>query len=369
MKTYCILSATLTAILLTLAPASTPAQPSAAETSATTIAGSPLRWYNAAQLTVEGRGWPDDQPTSFTRLPERARTFATPAVWNLGRNTAGICVRFVTDSESISARWMGGTPMNHMALTGSHGLDLYRRKGKNDWEFVAVGRPGEKLTTASIAKDLPGRATEYLLYLPLYHSVPELLVGVTDGATIAPAASRARNNAKPIVFYGTSITQGGCASRAGMAHPAILGRWLDREVINLGFSGSGKMEIELAELFGEIDAEVFVLECLPNMTTEMVAERVEPFVKKLREKRPKTPVVLVENPLNPPSHPQNQALQKAFRNLRAAGDKNLTLLEGEPQLRGRENGTVDGVHPTDLGFLRMAEYYRPHLLKLLDRRR
>jgi lysophospholipase L1-like esterase len=225
-----------------------------------------------------------------------------------------------------------------------------------------VGRPLTTRTTATLAHDLPAEPTEYLLYLPLYHDVTELRVGVEAGATLEPAAPR---TTKPIVFYGTSITQGGCASRAGMCHPAILGRHLDREVINLGFSGSGKMEPQMAELVGELDPALFVLECLPNMTTEMVGERVAPFVEHLREVHPETQILLVENPINPTHNPGNAVLRKVFDGLVASGIKNLHYLAGEKLLAGVENGTVDGVHPTDLGFSRMAAAYEPVLRGIL----
>src|ERR1043166_5437981 len=130
-----------------------------------------------------------------------------------------------------------------------------------------------------------------------------------------------------------------------MCHVAILGRWLDREVINLGFSGSGKMESQLATLFAELDPAVYVLECLPNMTTEMVKERLEPFVRTLRAAHPDTPILLVENPLQARKHAQNVALQTIYRRLKKDGFEKLTLLPADVQLAGVENGTVDGVHP------------------------
>ena len=191
------------------------------------------------------------------------------------------------------------------------------------------------------------------------------MIGVEPGAKLIKPVPRAADRIKPIVFYGTSITQGGCASRSGMAHATILGRWFDHEVINLGFSGSGKMEPIMAELLGEIDAAVFVLECLPNMTTDEVAERVVPFVHILRKARPNTPILLVESPLNLPNRGGNKELKQAFIELTAEGQTRLYYLPGESQLAGEENGTVDGVHPTDLGFHRMAVAYQPVLAAIL----
>ncbi len=325
--------------------------------------GSELLWYDAKDLAIEGRGWQETE-SFYDRLPMRAKDKVPPTVWGHSKRSAGLAVRFVTDSTRIAAIWDGGGAMNHMAATGNSGLDLYARQ-RGRWEFRGVGRPETGQTMDELAKGLPGKPTEYLLYLPLYNGVTELRIGIEPAASMAKAAPRAEGRDRPIVFYGTSITHGGCASRAGMCHAAILGRWLDRAVINLGFSGSGKMEPELGELLGELDAAVFVLECLPNMTTEMVRERVRPFVRALRAARPDTPILLVESPLNIGANAGNTALRESFDDLKREGVADLHYLPGDDQLAGEENGTVDGVHPTDLGFYRMAVAYRPVLEKIL----
>ncbi len=324
---------------------------------------STLLWYDPRRLVIEGKGWADTEKF-YERLPARAQPQVTEMVWTLGKRTAGLAVRFATDSKTIAAVWDGGGAMNHMAATGNSGLDLYaKREGR--WVFCGVGRPQPQRTTATLIAGVSGELTEYLLYLPLYRDVTELLIGIEPDARMVRPPSRPAQRAKPIVFYGTSITQGGCASRAGMCHPAILGRRLDREVINLGFSGAGKMEPEMARLLGELDATVFVLECLPNMTTDMVRERVRPFVRILREARPATPILLVESPFDAPHNPGNHALREAFVELVRDGVSRLYYLPGESQLAGAENGTVDGVHPTDLGFHRMAVAYEPILGAIL----
>lgn len=322
-------------------------------------------WFDAHQLLVEGMGWKDTE-TTYARLPARAKGKAPGPVYSLSRNTAGICIRFATDSTTISAEWDGSSDghMPHMAQTGSAGLDMYRLKD-NAWEYCGTGRPKDTMTSCVMTGDQPGSRGEYLLYLPLYHRVTSLRIGIAPDAMIAPGRPRPADRRKPIVFYGTSITQGGCASRPGMCHTAMLGRWLQREVINLGFSGSGKMEPAMADFVSEIDAEVYVLECLGNMTLEMIRERVEPFVRTLRERRPGVPIVLVEDPHHPSSDEQNVSLRNTLHKLRAEGFRRLTLIPSGPQLRGEENGTVDGGHPTDLGFLRIATAYRPYLSKVL----
>ena len=325
--------------------------------------GSELVWFDAKDLTIEGKGW-NDTEEFYNRLPAKAKGKVTENVWSLSKNTAGISLRFITDSKQIGAAWDGGGAMNHMAATGNSGLDLYEKKdGK--WEYCGTGRPKTTRTVHVMAKERPGKNTEYLLYLPLYQKVTELKIGIEGGAFLSPAALRPKEK-KPLVFYGTSITQGGCASRSGMCHPAILGRWFDREVINLGFSGAGKMEKEMAGLMSELDPALYIFECLPNMSPEMIKERMEPFVRVVRKAHPETPILLVESPFQTEQE-DNLLLKQAYENLLKEGVKNLHIMPGEGQLAGEENGTVDGVHPTDLGFFRMAVFYKPYLEKLIGK--
>ena len=167
------------------------------------------------------------------------------------------------------------------------------------------------------------------------------------------------------MFYGTSITQGGCASRPGMAYPAILGRWLDMPTINLGFSGNGRMDPPLTDLLAELDVAAYVIDCCPNMTPELVAERTEPLVNGLRAAHPDTPIVLVENieyqaaaalPNARAGYTaKSQALRAAYERLTDAGVEGLHYVEGEPLFGNDGEATVDGTHATDLGFMRMAE--------------
>lgn len=330
---------------------------------AVTKEGSELSWFDAKNLRVEGKGW-TDTTGSYDRLPARAESFATDKVWGLSKNTASVCIHFVSNSREIHVEWDGGGAMNHMAAAGNSGLDLYIRRG-NDWVYKGTGRPNTTRTQRKIATVYSDNPEEYLLNLPLYHNLNTLEIGIKDGAYIAPAPRRVGGDAKPIVFYGTSITQGGCSSRAGMCHVSILGRWMEREVINLGFSGAGRMEPELAGLFTELDPEVFVLECLPNLFQGEVPDRVPAFVKILREKRPNMPILLVANPNLVDSHQENVNLKKVFDDFIKAGDKNLYYLASAPQVKGQENGTVDGIHMTDLGFFRLSKAYYPILFDII----
>ncbi|MDP4584890.1 MAG: SGNH/GDSL hydrolase family protein [Verrucomicrobiales bacterium] len=331
-------------------------------------------WRDVSEWGVEGQGWlPADLHSRYDRLPAKAEKIVRPPVWSLSRDSAGIAFRFNTDATTIQIRYTVGDKaiaLPHMPATGVSGVDLYALD-KGTWKWVDVTRPKEPATTYTIAGLDPGKRT-YMGYLPLYNSTVKIEIGIPEGTAFEPIAPR---TAKPIVFYGTSITHGASASRPGLCHPAILGRRLDRPVINLGFSGNGKMEPEVVALLSEIDAAVYVIDCLPNMTGAEVAERAEPLVRQLRKARPDTPIVLVEDRSFTNSwifkarrdrHAENRAsLIRAFDLLVSSGVKDLHYIEGENLLGDDTEGATDGSHPNDLGFMRQADIFEPVLRKAL----
>ena len=211
--------------------------------------------------------------------------------------------------------------------------------------------------------------------MPLYNGTKFVHLGIPEGASLRKAGPWGTGTRKPILFYGTSILQGACASRPGMVHSSILGRRFDWPTINLGFSGNGKMEAELAELLTEIDPAVYVLDCVPNMSASEVAERVEPFVRRLRAAHPATPIILVEdrtyaNSFLVTSKRERQdasraALKAAYNNLKRGGAKGLYYIEGENLLGTDGESTVDSSHPSDLGFERQADVFARVLKPLL----
>lgn len=156
--------------------------------------------------------------------------------------------------------------------------------------WVQVVAPNAQAVQQAIASGLDGQLRTYTVYLPLYNGVNRLAIGVPSDCEFEPLPPRAE---KPLVFYGTSIMHGACASRPGMAIPAILGRWLDRPTVNLGFSGNGRMDSGVVELLAELDPAVYCIDCLPNMDPAAVRERTAPLVKRLREAHPQTPILLV----------------------------------------------------------------------------
>lgn len=342
----------------------------------TTVEDDGTVWHDVREWGVEGRGW-DDTVRYFDRLPAKAEALVRPAVWNLSRHSAGMCARFVTDSTVIRARYSllsSNLAMPHMAATGVSGLDLYAADDAGRMRWVAVAQPTRQEMELTLAGPLrPGRR-EYAIYLPLYNGVESLYIGVAPGTVFEPIPPRRTGL---LVYYGTSIAHGACAGRTGMAFPAILGRRLGLPHVNLGFSGNGKMEPELADLLGELDAAVYCIDCLPNLTATEIEERAEVFVRKLRAARPHVPVVLIEDRtygnswILPERKSRNDtsraALRAAYRRLLDAGVSGLEYVKGEHLLGDDDEATIDGSHPSDLGMMRMADALEPVLRRVLQR--
>lgn len=336
-----------------------------------------LDWVDARKLTVEGLGFKDVK-SPYDRLPGRAEGVVPPNVWNLSRNSAGALVRFTAATTEIHARWtvanqnLAGANITAIA---SSGLDLYAKTDAGKWRWLGMGQPKFPETTAALITGIPSTAREFMVYLPLRNDVASLELGVPKGATIKPGPARAAGS-KPIVFYGTSITHGIGASRSGMTHVAMLGRTFNREVINLGFSGNGRMEPEVLKFVSELDPAVFVLDCLPNMNAKQVAERTVPGVKLLREAHPNTPILLVEDrntqsgflveARRKANETNHAALREAFAALQEEKIARLYYLEGANLLGDDGEGTVDGSHPTDLGFMRQAAEFERVLRPALN---
>ncbi len=330
-----------------------------------------LRWIAPGELEVAGLPWFRENGGEFWRLPSRLEKTFPAAVWNLAQSPSGARIRFRTDSAAVAVRleYPSAPNMRNMHAFGQTGVDLYldgRYKGTAIAD--AEARPGkvyEQVWNAGSA----GRMRECTLYLSLYKPVKVIAVGVEKDAKVEKARPYALP--KPVVFYGTSITQGGCASRAGMSYQAILERTLNIDFVNLGFSGNGKGEPEVARAVAEIDAACFVLDFAQNNRVVESLEKVyAPFMETLRARHPDTPIVAITPIYSTGSGGAAEAMRAHIRKVVsariAAGDLRLQLVEGTDLLGpARGDGLVDGTHPNDLGFRWMAEGLAERLRKFL----
>lgn len=344
-----------------------------------------LHWWNPASSPVpviEGKGWSGDAIGTYARFPEKAKSNVREAVWNLSQNSAGLSIRFLTSSERIVVRYMvsGNLAMPHMPATGVSGVDMYAKDSEGTFSWChGQYNFGDTITydfsSIDIKEKYHNRGREYRLYLPLYNSVTWMEIGVNDGPYFEVLPLRRE---KPVVVYGTSIAQGGCASRPGMAWTSILARNLDRPLINLAFSGNGRLEEEVIDLISEIDAKMYIIDCLPNMsrfTLDETYDRIIASVKELRKKHPDTPILLAEHAGYPDGvldskrfeayTSLNKTQKKAYADLLKRGIQHLFYLSEEEMGLGL-NSFVDGTHPADLGMMQYATAYEKQIREILD---
>jgi hypothetical protein len=336
-----------------------------------------LVWHQPSEAPFQLCGFPWFAAEGvYRRLPKAPEPALPEAVDGLANHTAGGQIRFRTDATTLAIRvtLLGISTMPHMALTGQSGFDCY------------LGNPPRYYRTSAFASTDKDYFTQFyslpaaemrsvVLNFPLYQGVESVEVAVNEGAQLLSPAPFA--DLRPIVFYGTSITHGGCACRPGMAYPNLLSRWMNREMINLGFSGSGRGEPALAHCLAAIpDPACYVLDYEANSSLEGLKETLVPFIGILRAAHPTVPILVLSRirfsyELVHADSLRNREDCKAFQQetvtaLRAQGDTNLHFYDGSTLLgEDWEECTVDGVHPTDLGFWRMAHGLLPVLGQLV----
>jgi len=349
-----------------------------------------IEWHSPAEEPFRLTGFPwFGQDRVYRRLPVKPEYPIRPEVDWLANHTAGGQIAFQTDSRQIwvKARLRAPADMNHMPATGQCGFDLY------------LGRPGEQRFYGVTKYDLKATSYEYKLLeagsaagaglragatdlkavtlnFPLYQGVEEVSIGLDAGAQALPFPPYAYSGR--LIFYGTSITQGGCASRPGMAYTNILSRRLNIETVNLGFSGNGKGDPELAKLIAQIpNPRLLVLDYEPNcVSTELLRETLPQFIRIYREAHPLVPILVVSR--IPFSHDlvhqdvlqarkeRGEFQRQTVQVFRSRGDANIFFYDGSTLLGDDfDECTVDGIHPTDLGFLRIANGLEPVLRGIL----
>ena len=329
---------------------------------------------------VEGQAWSKEVKSFYDRLPARAEKTVRNEVWELSQNSAGLSLRFRSNANEIIVKYVVSEELQfpHMPATGVSGVDLYAKNSDGKWLWCA-GRFsfGDTIVyryKGMLSKDEYENPFDYTLYLPLYNSVKWLEINVPDSSLFTPLPARKE---KPILVYGTSIAQGGCATRPGLAWTNILSRKLDRPIINLGFSGNGRLEKELIDLITEVDAKLYVLDCLPNLSPENIGElkkKIVESVKELKSKRPDIPVLLTDHDgytdeeINPASKEETRILntvqKQEFDSLATAGTKDIYLLTKNEIGQDIET-MVDGTHPNDIGMMRYADAYEKKIRAII----
>ena len=305
------------------------------------------KYYGKEYFLIEGtivEEYLKESP--YDRLPASYKELVREPVWNLSKSSAGLSIRFLTNTSNLKVKWeiMNDVSMDHMPDTGIKGVDLYFKNGEK-WQYINTGRP-------------QGFFNEFTL-------VENMSEVMRDSKSSIKKPTK--NSKKPIIFYGTSITQGGCASRPGMAHTNIISRQLDIDVYNFGFSGNCRMEQPIAELISTVKPALYVIECMPNMIKpELITERTIPLVETIRKNNPDTPIIFVDlfkSPitlLNTKIKSENESMDNAlkaeFEKMIESDVKNIFFIETPKLNESNHEGTVDAIHFTDLGFQRYADF-------------
>ncbi len=326
-------------------------------------------WIDGRDLPLEGRAYarPEEAETPYDRLPTAGKVVIPEAGWTLQKHTAGMCFRFLTDSPRIRIYWkprFENLSMWHMPSTGMSGVDVYQRQPGPGWVYVKPPWPAPpKFEGAAYTWEdvVPGLPT--MVYLPLYNGIADFRLGVVPGSRVEPLPPRDTGVAKPVVFYGTSTTQGGCVSRPSLCLTSVAGRILDVPVVNLGFSGSGRMEREMIDVIADTEASVYVLDTVGNVNQADIIDRYEDFVRGLRARRPGVPIVLTANGwIFNVRHRESAALIRGiWRKLRAedlAEWANLYFTgDFDGPLAVDADGTVEGNHLNDIGSVRAGRVF------------
>ena len=339
-----------------------------------------FRDVKLAPFSLEGLPWFEENNKAFYRLPmTMTNKDVNEGALELCWHTSGVCVRFRSNSTELmlKATLSNSCDMNHMTRAGSMGFDAFCRMpgGKMRYNKTIQPDPGQKNVLAGIGLNPEGKMCDWIINFPLYGGVDSVEIGLKDGSRIAPPK---KHKVKPVLFYGSSITQGGCASRPGNNYCSMLCRAVDAKQINLGFSGCGKGEIAVAKAIASLDLGAFVMDYDHNAPDAAHLEAThELFFKEIRKANPDLPVIMMSKcdfRYLVPSEAKNSAIRreiirKTYQNAVDAGDQNVYFIDGE-ELFGkdlRDCCTVDGCHPNDFGFYRMYARVLPVLKKALKK--
>jgi lysophospholipase L1-like esterase len=341
--------------------------------------GPSFTWIDGGdrRLTVRGLPWFNENRPGYSRFPGRAQKKLREEVWSLAQCPAGGRICFRSNTPRMAVRVTNANPsgMPHMPATGQSGISLYAGAGRNcrPWSGASpdIAQPGYE---RPLFDTVTPEWRDFTLYLPLYNTLTKIEIGVAPGSLLKPPTPH--RLAKPVVFYGTSITQGGCASLPGSDFVATTGRMLDVDVVNLGFSGNGRGDPAVAKLMAEIDASLFVLDYAANCSVEGLTQTLPGFVQTLHKRHPKTPIALLSiipywrTAWSAPALKHHEGLRDSmihfYSEHRRKGHSYLHFIDGFALLPlGTSGSTVDGGHPSDHGFQVMATNLAPQIERLL----
>lgn len=352
-----------------------------------TLSAQEMKWYDPMEgdvCYIEGRANTSEMGDSYHRFPPRLKPLVRDAVWSLSRNSTGLTIKFYCNAPKMTVSFdlADGTGLTNMAAMGSSGIDLYAydKDGREIWCAAPSGRrlrqgKDNRYYFNDLAYSNCGKEGYlYEMYLPLYNTVTSLKIGIPEGYDLRFVEP---SKQKPFIVYGSSIAQGASASRAGLAWSSILKRMFKTPVINLGFSGNGRLEAPIIDLICEVDAAVYILDCIPNMCgmPDKIYPRILEAVAKIR-KVSSAPIILTEHcgmphGISSPKSEEslyvaNKECRKAYEALKRQGEKGIYYLSKEDIGLSMES-SIDGWHPNDIGMMEYAEAYAKVIRKALKK--
>lgn len=330
--------------------------------------------YDVTKEPFQLYGLRHSKQGTFERLPQEVADTVNNSVKELNKQTSGGRIRFKTDSSQIivSAILPSLCQFSHMPRTGTSCFDLYV-----DGRYVEMFRPN--FTKESPTKRYDGtlyladdkRMKDIMIYFPLYNEVREVYIALKEGANVAPP--EAYPNVKPVVFYGSSITQGACASHAGNCYVSLVSRALNFDYINLGFAAGCLAEPIMADYISNLDMDILVYDYDHNAGDIKLLERThETFFKTVREKQPDLPIVIISAADRVLGFNENRRtiIKRTYENAIQKGDKNVYFIDGQEIYKevGVDFCTVDAIHPNDMGFWYMAKHVRNVIEQIYEQR-
>ena len=317
-----------------------------------------IKFYNIreAPFSIYGVFWENGK---YRRLPEQVARSVSQGVYDAHIHTAGGRVKFITDSSfvAIHAVMPAIGRMSQFALTGSGGFDLYVGK-REEYYATYIPPSGASDGYESVIRFEDSTEREITVNFPLFSTVAEVYIGLDEAALVKKSSGY--KHKKPIVFYGSSITQGGCASRPGNTYESMISRALQTDYINLGLTGNAKAEDAIAQYIKNLDMSVFVYDYDHNAPTlQYLEETHRRMFLTVRESNPDLPILILARPVfkgKEEERLRSAVVEKTYTDAIGAGDKNTYWIGSAALMKyARHDGTSDGCHPNDLGFYSMAK--------------